>query len=499
MKESVFELTNEQQALSQMVEYIVKKQWERLKIYTEIVDVRCLKESNHQKIFNGLKYLFCDQPSKISEKTLIDKDDLIAELLVYLQTHFPQDHFQTKDLTFLTVKGNRNFHFLDHLKHTYNQKKLFQQLMTIIRPSFAQTDPFTENVYYQEIFTKLRNFISLLPTEMDKTLYSFTEQNQLCQELFAIDKQAQQKIQEAYYRLTQQFHGLNQATKGFKKGQIITIGGATGLGKTSFVYNLLLNLSQKKYEEKSKHPHLLLFSYEMTLFEEVSRCLAIYTGLPLKVILEKDFRTIEPALYKQKMKEARTFFQKINWQTSYDPSKKIDHALQLIYRLHLEQKVEIVVFDHLQIMKGTSDFDNDRLVIDEIMTKLKKIAVELKIVIIILSQFSRDPHYHTHGKAPRITSLKGSGGIETNSDLVLLMSKFNTLIEKDKRKPIEFYQSAFVDLYYQAQEKTNNQQIMEVDIKKNRSGMKKTLLYHFNPSIQTFMEIGEIPPYEEEF
>ncbi|MDV3192521.1 MAG: DNA helicase, partial [Sweet potato little leaf phytoplasma] len=99
MKESVFELTNEQQALSQMVEYIVKKQWERLKIYTEIVDVRCLKESNHQKIFNGLKYLFCDQPSKISEKTLIDKDDLIAELLVYLQTHFPQDHFQTKDLT----------------------------------------------------------------------------------------------------------------------------------------------------------------------------------------------------------------------------------------------------------------------------------------------------------------------------------------------------------------------------------------------------------------
>nr|WP_320416417.1 DnaB-like helicase C-terminal domain-containing protein ['Planchonia careya' phytoplasma] len=104
---------------------------------------------------------------------------------------------------------------------------------------------------------------------------------------------------------------MNQANKGFKKREIITIGGATGLGKTSFIYNLLLNLSQKKYEEKANYPYLLLFSYEMTLFEEVSRCLAIYTGLPLKVILEKDFRTIEPALYEQKMKKKpKLFFKK---------------------------------------------------------------------------------------------------------------------------------------------------------------------------------------------
>ncbi|WEX20444.1 MAG: replicative DNA helicase [Candidatus Phytoplasma citri] len=340
MEDQILNLTNEQQALAQMVEYIIEKQWERLKVYTEIIDVKLLKEPKHQQIFHALKYLFCDNPTLISEKILIDKKDLIAELLVYLQEHFPQDHFQAADLTFLTVKGNRNFHFLDNLKHTYTQEKLFQQLMKTIRPTFANQDPYYKHLYYQEIFTKLRNFISLLPTEMDTTLYSFAEQNQLCPELFASDQQAQQKIQEAYYRLTQQFHGLNQASKGFKKGQIITIGGATGLGKTSFVYNLLLNLSQKKYEEKGKHPYLLLFSYEMTLLEEVSRCLAIYTGLPLKVILEKYFRTIEPALYEQKMKEAQTFFQKINWQTSYDPSKKIDHALQLIYRLHLEKKAE---------------------------------------------------------------------------------------------------------------------------------------------------------------
>nr|WP_320416416.1 DnaB-like helicase C-terminal domain-containing protein ['Planchonia careya' phytoplasma] len=145
-------------------------------------------------------------------------------------------------------------------------------------------------------------------------------------------------------------------------------------------------------------------------------------------------------------------------------------------------------------MKGTSDFDNDRLVIDEIMTKLKKIAVELNIVIIILSQFSRDTYSNYPGKSPEITALK------VKRILILsFMSKFNPFIEKDKRKPIEFYRLAFVNLYHQAQEKTNSQQIIAIDIKKNRSGMQKTLLYHFNPSIQAFLEIGKILPYEEEF
>ncbi|XFE94223.1 hypothetical Protein pso3_05450 [Candidatus Phytoplasma solani] len=57
-----------------------------------------------------------------------------------------------------------------------------------------------------------------------------------------------------------------------------------------------------------------------------------------------------------------------------------------------EQKIEIIVIDHLQITKSTNHLENDRLAIDEIMTKLKQLAIELNIVIIILSQFSRDTY-----------------------------------------------------------------------------------------------------------
>nr|WP_320416419.1 hypothetical protein ['Planchonia careya' phytoplasma] len=90
-----------------MAEYIIKRQWERLKIYTEIVDVQWLKEPRrHQKIFNALKYLYCEQQVTIANQMLINKKDLIEELWSYLQTHFPQDHFQAAELTFLTTLGN---------------------------------------------------------------------------------------------------------------------------------------------------------------------------------------------------------------------------------------------------------------------------------------------------------------------------------------------------------------------------------------------------------
>ncbi|MDV3138439.1 MAG: DnaB-like helicase C-terminal domain-containing protein [Candidatus Phytoplasma australasiaticum] len=495
MKEPVFPLTNEQQALTQMVKYIVQKQWERLKIYTEIVDGQWLKEPHHQKIFNALKCLYGEQQVTIADQRLIEKDDLIAELLGYLQTHFPQDNFNPTTLAFLNqeVQELDNFHFLENLKHTYTQEKLFQQLMKTIRPTFENQDPYYKHLYYQEIFTKLRNFITLIPNASDQTLFSLKQMISEHPEFLSTDDSAKQKIQAEYYRLSATFKGLNQATQGFKKGQIITIGGYTGLGKTTLVYNLLLDLAQTKYRETHRYPYMVVFSWEMTPEENLTRLLARQTQLPLKLILDKDFLAtdVTPPLYQAQMQTARTFFKQLNLAFSYDPSKNINYIVDLLYRLHLEQKVEIVVIDHLQITKSTNHFDNDRLAIDEIMTKLKEIAIKLKIVIIILSQFSRDTYSNYQGKSPEITALKGSGGIETNSDIVLMMAEFQPQLTKDKTKSLTIYNSTCQQLYSQSQD-AETQKIIELNIKKNRSGSKKTLVYHFEMVTQTFQEIGYV-------
>ncbi|WEK82134.1 MAG: replication initiation and membrane attachment protein [Candidatus Phytoplasma pruni] len=494
-------LTNEQKALKQLINYIEQGQWEKLNIYCQIINPKNLLDPKNTKIFTALKYLFLEKQTSHPWDKTETKPTIIKELLTYLQTHFPQDNFTKESLSFLNndFSKENNLDFLDNLKHTYTQEKLFQQLLKIISPSFETQDPYTKNLYYQEIFDKLRNFMAFIPHKSDQTLLTLNQMSSYHPEFFATDNQAKQKIQEEYYRLSETFRGLNQTTKGFKKGQIITIGGHTGLGKTTFVYNLLLDIAKTKYQENFHYPHILVFSYKMTMEENLSRLLAHQTQIPLDVILDKNFEdsNITTHNYTERMTEAQQFFVNINLSFSYDKSKNIDYVIDLVYRLHLEKPAEIIIIDHLQITKTTNHLENDRLAIDEIMTKLKQLATELNLVIIILSQFSRDTYSNYKGKSPEITALKGSGGIETNSDIVLIMSEFQPQLSKDQEKPLNIYHSTLNQLYLESND-NENQKIIEINIKKNRSGTKKTLVYHFEMATQTFQEIGYVLPYQIE-
>lgn len=494
-------LTNEQKALQQLIAYIEQGQWEKLSLYCQIINPKTLLDPKNTKIFNALKYLFLENQTTHPFDKIKSQPEIIKELITYLQSHFSQDNFTKESLSFLSndVNVENNLDFLDNLKHTYTQEKLFQQLIKIISPTYENQDPYHKNLYYKEIFDKLRNFISSIPHKSDQTLFNLNQMASLHPEFFDTNSQAKQKIQEEYYRLSETFKGLNQATKGFKKGQIITIGGYTGLGKTTFVYNLLLDITKTKHQETNKHPNMLVFSYEMTLEENLSRLLAHQTQIPLDIILDKNFEdsNITHTHYTERMNDAQQFFSQLNLSFSYDQGKKIDYIIDLVYRLYLEQKIEIIVIDHLQITKSTNHLENDRLAIDEIMTKLKQLAIELNIVIIILSQFSRDTYNNYQGKSPEITALKGSGGIETNSDIVLMMTEFQPKLSKEKEKPLNIYNQNCNQLYLESKD-NENQKIIEICIKKNRSGTKKTLIYHFELTTQTFQEIGYITPYQIE-
>uniref|UniRef100_UPI000375536C DnaB-like helicase C-terminal domain-containing protein n=1 Tax=Italian clover phyllody phytoplasma TaxID=1196420 RepID=UPI000375536C len=220
------------------------------------------------------------------------------------------------------------------------------------------------------------------------------------------------------------------------------------------------------------------------------------TQIPLDVILDKNWEdsNITTNTYMERMNDAQKLFFQFNLSFSYDKEKNISYVIDLVYRLYLEKQTEIIVIDHLQITKSSNHLENDRLAIDEIMTKLKQLAIELNIVIIILSQFSRDTYNHYQGKSPEITALKGSGGIETNSDIVLIMSEFQPKLSKDQEKPLNIYNQDCNQLYL-ASKNNESQKIIELSIKKNRSGIKKNLVYRFEMTTQTFQEIGFVLPY----
>jgi replicative DNA helicase len=68
------------------------------------------------------------------------------------------------------------------------------------------------------------------------------------------------------------FEQLDEVIEGFKAGQLITIGAATGVGKSAFAINLALNITSQGHK-------VGLWSFEMDKKEVYERIFAIKTGL----------------------------------------------------------------------------------------------------------------------------------------------------------------------------------------------------------------------------
>ncbi len=93
-------LTNEQKALKQIISYMNQNKAEQLRFYFHLIDPQSFLDKQHTKIFQALKYLTLNQKNTHPFDKIKSQTEIIKELLTYLQTHFPQDHFTKASLSF---------------------------------------------------------------------------------------------------------------------------------------------------------------------------------------------------------------------------------------------------------------------------------------------------------------------------------------------------------------------------------------------------------------
>ena len=91
-------------------------------------------------------------------------------------------------------------------------------------------------------------------------------------------------------------------------------------------------------------------------------------------------------------------------------------------RLKREKKIELLVVDYLQQMRGSSNTggENRNQEISEISRELKAVAKELKLPVVAVSQLSRSPESRTD-KRPIQSDLRESGSLEQDADVILLV------------------------------------------------------------------------------
>jgi len=89
-------------------------------------------------------------------------------------------------------------------------------------------------------------------------------------------------------------------------------------------------------------------------------------------------------------------------------------------RLKSRTGLDMIVIDYLQLMQTSGKHDNRVLEISETTRKLKIMARELNVPVILLSQLSRGPEQRSDHR-PVMADLRESGAIEQDADVIMLL------------------------------------------------------------------------------
>jgi len=105
----------------------------------------------------------------------------------------------------------------------------------------------------------------------------------------------------------------------------------------------------------------------------------------------------------------------VDHQTAYTPS-----ALHVSLRkLRANHSVGLVIIDYLQLMDSTGRHSNRTEAVSAISRALKRIARELGVSVIALSQLNRASE--NERRRPVLSDLRDSGSIEQDADTVCLI------------------------------------------------------------------------------
>ena len=253
---------------------------------------------------------------------------------------------------------------------------------------------------------------------------------------------------------------LNKYLGGVDKGELITIGGFTSQGKSSFVCQLAIDFAGHSKKR------VLYCSSEMTPMELSRRILSNE--------MDKNIMDFRSGYFQQGEKEAMTKVAETigdEWNLNIKKVSTIEDIRKYINKYD----PEIVFIDYLQNLDrrgARSDYER----VSNNIKDLQGITLDKEIVTFVVSQLSRNKE---RIRPPRMTDLRDSGRIEEVSNIVMLIYWENRLKEKTEiRKGGE-----------PAEE-------IEIRITKNRDGTIGNIELEFYPE---YSKIKEEEKYEIEY
>lgn len=240
---------------------------------------------------------------------------------------------------------------------------------------------------------------------------------------------------------------------GFFPQKLYVVGAAPGCGKTSFSQQIILSALRNGV-------NCLFFSMEMEKENVFTRFLSAMAKInPFRILLNNIF----------KHEEEKFNFACKEWEGIKDRvfitekgSLTMAQIRATTKRIKRKHKIGLVVVDYIQIIQMRDSKNiNEATLIKENVQALKELAKEFNVIVIALSQITKD----ALGGRPGLKALKGSGGIAEGADTVI-----NMWTDSDQ------------------EQEANQIKNLNLEIAKNRNGISGTLSINFDGEFGIFTE-----------
>lgn len=289
------------------------------------------------------------------------------------------------------------------------------------------------------------------------------------------------------------FETLDKVTS-ILPGMLVTLGAGTGVGKTTFMINIIANHIIKSMNDENNNDTIAFFEMEMSSEQICTRLAKIFRGKiqhelhPELVGIDgksDDINNYVIYLADQlnRKKTVKLFARKTSLpelRMTLRNMKYKDMNLKIVFIDHVHLIGLVDAHTPLAEMAATQNI-NPAATLEKIMNELQYLATELNIVIFIAAQFSRE---EKDVEFPKLSSFKGSSSIEQNSSVVLLMSSPEKYWNQMARKSIKKEEK---DRYAEKAEGVKNKIFIEVA--KNREGKSGDFFeYKFDTRNYRFVE-----------
>ena len=270
---------------------------------------------------------------------------------------------------------------------------------------------------------------------------------------------------------------LDKMTAGLHADELIILAARPAVGKTAFALNIAQNVATKTGES------VAIFSLEMSAESLVSRMLCAEGSINANHLRTGQLDESEWS----NLIVAMNSLSKTNIFIDDTAGSKMAEIRAKCRRLAKEKNgLGLIVVDYLQLIEG-SGRESRQQEVSEISRQMKKLAKELSVPVIALSQLSRGVEQR-QDKRPVLSDIRESGSIEQDADIVAFLYR-DDYYERDTDED----EDEDGNLPDPRDEDDQNVGEVEVIIEKNRGGERGTVKLLFVKSYNKFSSLAYIP------